>query len=166
MSKILLLRGWFSSGSAKHGFLNSLGFHVKNPILSDLSFKSAVNIAQQAADEFQPDLIIGASRGGAVAMNIESDCPMILMCPAYKFFGNKRHAKDSFLIHSQNDDIIPYAHSVELASLSKLPLYTGGKDHRLSCGEAQQILKQILQQTIGLPNPIVLESNVLNQPTN
>jgi hypothetical protein len=36
-------------------------------------------------DQHHPDVVIGSSRGGAVAMNINTvSTPLILLCPAWK----------------------------------------------------------------------------------
>jgi hypothetical protein len=45
----------------------------------------AVKIGQEEFDKHQPDVIVGSSRGGAVAMNINNgDARLVLLCPAWK----------------------------------------------------------------------------------
>ena len=43
---------------------------VLNPALPDDNFEAAVTIAQVEFDRHHPDVVVGSSRGGAVAMNI------------------------------------------------------------------------------------------------
>jgi uncharacterized protein len=83
MKKGLFLHGWSSDGGMKTMFMRSLGYDVQNPNLSDWFFSRAVRQAQAAYDEFQPDVIVGSSRGGAVAMALNSgDTPLVLLAPA------------------------------------------------------------------------------------
>lgn len=70
-------------------------------------------IAQAECDQDRPDVVVGLSRGGAVAMNIESgDTPLVLLCPAWKKWGRAKYVKPSkVILHSQADDVIPFAES-------------------------------------------------------
>ena len=79
-------------------------------------FDESVRIAQAEYDQHQPDVIVGSSRGGAVAMNIESqDTPLVLLCPAWKNWGTATTVRPQVIIlHSQQDDVIPFTDSEEL----------------------------------------------------
>jgi predicted esterase YcpF (UPF0227 family) len=81
--KILFLHGWTSTpGGKKPTFLKDHGHEVLNPALPDENFDLAVRIAQAEFDQHHPDVVVGSSRGGAVAMNIDSkDTPLVLLCP-------------------------------------------------------------------------------------
>src|SRR5580700_6195234 len=69
--KILFLHGWQSvPGGVKPTFLAQHGHSVINLKLPDEDFAVAVRIAQEEFDRHQPDVVVGSSRGGAVAMNI------------------------------------------------------------------------------------------------
>jgi hypothetical protein len=76
---------------------------VINPKLPDEDFAEAVRIAQAEFDEHQPDVVVGSSRGGAVAMNINSsDARLVLLCPAWEKFGTAKTVKPGTVIrHSQ-----------------------------------------------------------------
>lgn len=136
--KILFLHGWKSvPGSVKPTFLANAGHEIINPKLDDEDFGLAVEKAQTEYDTYQPDVIVGSSRGGAVAMNIESgDTPLVLLCPAWKSWGSSKSIKsNSVVLHSKNDDVIPFADSKELVTNSKLlpkSLIEIGDDHRLA----------------------------------
>lgn len=50
-----------------------------------IDFDAAVRTAQAEYDRHRPAMIVGSSRGGAVAMNIDSgDTPLVLLCPAWR----------------------------------------------------------------------------------
>jgi hypothetical protein len=114
--KVLFLHGCSSSGDFKTAFMRSLGYDVRNPNLSDWFFSRAVHQAQAAYDAFHPDIVVGSSRGGAVAMNMaSSDTPLILLAPAWKRWGQARSVKKNcMVIHSPFDEIVPFEDSVEL----------------------------------------------------
>ncbi len=121
--KILFLHGWQSTpGGRKPTYLSDHGHIVLNPALPDDDFDAAVAIAQAEYDEHQPDVVVGSSRGGAVAMNIENgDTPLVLLCPAWKRWGTATTVKpNTIILHSEQDDVIPLADSQELLRNSGL----------------------------------------------
>ncbi len=136
--KILFLHGWQSvPGGVKPTFLARHGHEVINPKLPDEDFGEAVRIAQAAFDKHQPDVVVGSSRGGAVAMNIHSGAArLVLLCPAWKNWGTVKTVKPgTVLLHSRADAVIPFADSEELVRTSGLPataLIEVGSDHRLA----------------------------------
>ena len=93
--------------------------------------------AQSEFDQHQPDVIVGSSRGGAVAMALRcDDTPLVLLCPAWKNWGQATRIKPGSLVfHSRLDDVIPFEDSEELVARSGLPPETVvqvGADHRLA----------------------------------
>ena len=82
--KLLFLHGLHSTpGGLKPTYLKEHGHEVLNPALPDDDFDEAVRIAQAEFDQHRPDVVVGSSRGGAVAINIDSkDTPLVLLCPA------------------------------------------------------------------------------------
>jgi Alpha/beta hydrolase family len=87
--KVLFLHGWQSvPGGVKPMFLARHGHEVINPKLPDDDFAEAVRIAQADFDKHQAQVVVGSSRGGAVAMNINSgEANLVLLCPAWKKWG-------------------------------------------------------------------------------
>ncbi len=84
--KILFLHDWQSvPGDIKPTFLARHGYDVINPKLPDEDFNEAVRIAQAEFDKHQSDVVVGSSRGGAVAMNIQiGKNRLVLLCPTWK----------------------------------------------------------------------------------
>jgi hypothetical protein len=133
--KVLFLHGWNSvPGGVKPTYLKGHGHEVINPKLPDEDFAEAVRIAQVEFDRHQPAVVIGSSRGGAVAMNIDSgEARLVLLCPAWMKYGSARTVKpDTVILHSRADDVVPFAGSEELARCSGATLIEVGTDHRLA----------------------------------
>jgi len=136
--QVLFLHGWTSTpGGRKPTFLKNNGHEVLNPALPDDDFDEAVRIAQAEYDEHRPDVIVGSSRGGAGAMNINSKgTPLVLLCPAWKKWGTATTVKkNTTILHSRQDDVVPFEDSKELVANSGLPteaLIEVGNDHRLA----------------------------------
>jgi alpha/beta hydrolase family protein len=141
--KILFLHGWQSvPGGVKPTFLAQHGHEVVNPALSDDDFHEAVRIAQAEFDKHQPQVVVGSSRGGAVAMNINSGgAKLVLLCPAWRKWGTARTVKPgTVILHSRADDMVPFAHSEELAMNSGTMLIEVGTDHRLADLESLAVM--------------------------
>ncbi len=139
--KLLFLHGWTSvPGGVKPTYLAGAGHTVINPALPDEDFAAAVAIAQAEFDRHQPEVVVGSSRGGAVAMNIQSGTArLVLLCPAWKRWGSVSTVKPgTVILHSEADDVVPIADSRELLARSGLPpsaLRVVGTDHRLADAE-------------------------------
>jgi hypothetical protein len=150
--KVLFLHGWQSiPGGVKPNFLARHGHEVINPKLPDEDFNEAVRIAQAEFDKHQPAVVVGSSRGGAVAMNINSgNARLVLLCPAWQKCGTVKAVKPgTVILHSRADDVVPFADSEELARRSGLPasaLIELGTDHRLA---DQEPLETMLRECGG-----------------
>src|SRR5262249_45442414 len=136
--KVLFLHGWQSvPGGVKPTFLARHGHQVVNPKLPDDDFEGAVRTAQAEFDKHRPAVVVGSSRGGAVAMNLDSGAAkLVLLCPAWKRYGTAKTVKPgTVILHSRADDVIPFADSEALVRNSDLPataLVEVGTDHRLA----------------------------------
>jgi pimeloyl-ACP methyl ester carboxylesterase len=122
--KILFLHGWQSvPAGVKPTFLAQHGHTVLNPKLPDENFAEAVRIAQAEFDKHQPAVVVGSSRGGAVAMSLNSgEAKLVLLCPAWKRHGTAKTVKPgTVILHSRVDDVVPFADSEELVRSSGLP---------------------------------------------
>ena len=143
---ILFLHGWHSvPGGVKPTYRKDHGHEVINPALNDDDFDAAVHTAQAEYDQHQPDVVIGSSRGGAIALNINAqNTPLVVLCPAWKNWGTVRTLKpNTVILHSRNDDVISFADSEELVGSSGLPpetLIEIGNDHRLADDESLSVM--------------------------
>jgi hypothetical protein len=140
--RILFLHGWRSvPGGVKPTYLVHHGHEVINPVLSDDDFEAALRVAQREFDRCHPDVVVGSSRGGGVAMNLNaSDVPLVLLCPAWKRWGTAQTVKrGTTILHSRADESIPFAESEELvrnSGLSATALIEVGHEHRLADPES------------------------------
>lgn len=136
--RVLFLHGWHSvPGGIKPTYLKNHGHTVINPALDDDDFAAALATAQVEFDRHQPAVVVGSSRGGAVAMNLNSgETPLVLLCPAWKTWGTAQTVKPgTVILHSRADDVVPFADSAELIANSGLApesLLEVGRDHRLA----------------------------------
>jgi hypothetical protein len=150
--KILFLHGWTSvPGGTKPTFLKDHLHEVINPALPDDDFDESVRIAEAAYGKHHPDVIVGSSRGGAVAINISSgDTPLVLLCPAWKNWGTANAVNsNTVILHSRADDVIPFADSEELANHSGLrseALIEVGSDHRLADPEPLRTMLEVCER--------------------
>jgi hypothetical protein len=139
---VLFLHGWGSGPSGKKpSFLRSHGLQVIAPELPDHDFTASLEVAQQTLKQIHPDVLVGSSRGGAVAMNIDTGAArLVLLCPAWKVFGSARTVKaGTTILHCPNDCVVPFQASVQLIENSRLPetsLLATGVDHRLGDPES------------------------------
>jgi alpha-beta hydrolase superfamily lysophospholipase len=146
--KILFLHGWHSvPGGVKPSSLVQHGYEVINPPLDDDDFDKAVHTVQVEYDRHQPEVIVGSSRGGAVAMNLASgSTPLVLLCPAWRRWGKASTVKPgTVILHSQADEVIPIADSRQLVRDSGLPesaLIVVGSDHRLADPDSLRAMRE------------------------
>ncbi len=149
--KILYLHGWNSVvGGVKPTYLKSHGHEVIEPALDHDDFKAALGTAQAAFDQHQPHVVVGSSRGGAVAMNLAyGSARLVLLCPAWKKWGTAKTVKPgTVILHSRADEVVPFQDSVELVANSRLPgnaLIEVGQDHRLADPEPLEALLRAVE---------------------
>ena len=149
--KVLFLHGLSSDGGMKSDFMRSLNYNVLTPKLSDWSFKHALQSAQDAFDQFVPDVIVGSSRGGAVAMSVQCvQTPLVLLAPAWWLCGVKPELRTkTIIIHSPLDKLVPITNSRELFSRNPgSQLVEVGEDHRLNDKDARCALKAALESLL------------------
>lgn len=152
--KVLFLHGLSSDGSMKTGFMRSLNYNVLTPKLSDWSLRHALQSAQDAFDEFDPAVIVGSSRGGAVAMSVQAvqtvQTPLVLLAPAWLWCGVKPELRTkTIVIHSPLDNMVSITNSRELCSRNPgSQLVEVGEDHRLNDEDARCALIAALESVL------------------
>lgn len=150
---ILFLHGLESTpGGKKPNYFLEHGHKVLNPALPADDFERSLVIAQAAYDEGRPELVVGSSRGGAVALNIETGTtPRLLICPAWKKWGRAASVSGrGAIMHSRQDEVIPYEQSQELAAAScDCRLVEAGADHRMVDADTLALMLQVATELVG-----------------
>lgn len=92
------------------------------------SYPDACRIIQQAADEFQPDVIVGSSMGGTVALGVTSPASRVLIAPATRVtlkgisfpnpLASNRLLARTIILHAEADEVVPFAASLELLEVA------------------------------------------------
>lgn len=98
---------------------------------------------QEETKDFVPDVVVGTSQGGAVAMKLGNKYPnakFVLGCPAWKIFNSEpiNLPKDTIIVHGLEDITVPIEDSIELARKNGFKLR---KYRNISHGLPLQILK-------------------------
>lgn len=114
--KVLFLHGLESKpGGSKAKALKEAGFEVLNPALPKEPFDIAVKIAQDVINYERPSVVVGSSRGGAVAMAVKPmGAQRVLIAPAWRKYGVSKNLDSAFVLHSETDDIVPFEDTQEL----------------------------------------------------
>lgn len=118
------------------------------------SIRDSVTLQKSAIETFQPDIVVGSSWGGAIALICVGQGiykgPLLLIAPALEKVLKKVHPSDYekwhphgkitpevtqqiFTIHGDKDDVVPLEDSIALEKNMgiRLKIYLGG-DHRLN----------------------------------
>jgi hypothetical protein len=144
--KVLFLHGLESKpGGSKSIYLQDKGHEVLNPALPKSSFPKSIQIAQEQIDNEKPDVIVGSSRGGAIAMAVNPrGARLVLVAPAWKNFNVKPSVPSgTIILHSPSDEIIPFADSRKIEGASAVvPV---GDGHRMFDEEALAAIEKAVQ---------------------
>ena len=152
--KVLFLHGLESKpGGMKPSFLKKNGYEVLNPALPRDCFSTSIKIAQDVVDLESPDLVVGSSRGGAVAMSVSTrGAPLVLIAPAWQRFMSTKQMnefkirvdnKSTIILHSNNDDIVEPLSSEELSKMCGIKKISAGTNHRMSDSDALEALLDV-----------------------
>ncbi len=95
--------------------LIDLGHDIVYPELPSDDYAHSVEIAQAHLDGV--DLVIGSSRGGAVAMGLKTNSPVLLLAPAWKMCGIEPTVPNqrTYIVHGMADERVSHTDSEELA---------------------------------------------------
>jgi len=147
MLNVLFLHGLESKpGGQKPLALEALGHQVSNPALPRDDFDESVRIAQEEISLMKPDVIIGSSRGGAVAMSIDpGGAKMILIAPAWRQFDvPPKVPAGTSILHCPSDGIVDFEDSEILEAACQANLVSCGSDHRMNDEDALQSLSKLV----------------------
>lgn len=136
--KVLFCHGLEGSPTGrKVQALRAAGHDVTAPELPR-DFAEAVRLATDAAKGDRFDLLVGSSRGGAVAMVLARTrlVPLVLLAPAWRNNNVEPVVEaDTRILHGIKDTIVPLADSIVLEEDNGLPagnLIPVNDEHRLS----------------------------------
>ena len=132
--KVLFLHGLESKpGGSKAEALKAAGFEVLNPALPKESFDIAIKIAQDIINTEKPSVVVGSSRGGAVAMAINPlNAQRVLIAPAWKKYGVSNIIDPSIVLHAEYDDVVPFEDTQELfRNNTGITVIACDDDHRM-----------------------------------
>ena len=142
--KILFLHGKEGTPfGTKPTYLKSKGYEVVAPALDKNDWEASQEAARKAFEECNPDVVVGSSRGGALACGLETNgIPKVLIAPAYKHFPTKivDVDRDCWILHCKGDGIVKFEHSVQLAEATQATLIECGDGHRMSDETALRVL--------------------------
>ena len=149
MSKVLFLHGKEGTPTgSKPTKLRDVGFEVVAPTLDKNDWRGSINEAELAMAMNMAGVIVGSSRGGAVAASIPylQIAKKILIAPAWKAFGVDDPVVDrsTVILHCKNDNIVPFEHSEELAERYGCQLIECGIDHRMNDPETLNLIAKLV----------------------
>ena len=153
MAKVLFLHGLESKpGGSKPRYLKKIGHTVLNPHMPKYSFEESIAIAQGMIDKEMPDVVVGSSRGGAVAMCLSmKGAQTVLVAPAWSRFrqtAGKMVTPEAMILHSKNDEIVEFSDSVRLADICGATLIPVGKDHYMNDDSALEAIADAIKWTL------------------
>jgi len=150
-AKVLFLHGLEGSPTgSKARRLIDAGFDVVAPALPRDDWDAALAIAREAYAVHRPAVVVGSSRGGALALALRPEgARVVLLCPAWrKFVPDERALPGTVVLHAPADAVVPFEGSVALLEASGLPpesLRVTGADHRLGDEESLALLVSVVR---------------------
>jgi len=92
------------------------------------------------------DVLVGSSRGGALVAQARMKTRKVLIAPAWKKFQVVPYLnKDDIILHSKNDDLVPYEDSIKLVDMFGCTLIECGHDHRMSDKKTLDLIKDAIK---------------------
>ena len=147
--KIMFLHGMEGTPEGtKPTFLKEWGHKVVAPVLPKDDWKLSVARAVDCFNNFKPDLVVGSSRGGAIAALIPTgNIPKILIAPAWTKFSVTEPLVDktTAILHCREDDMVDYTDSEELVQDYGCVLIECGSCHRMGDDEALNVLLKVVE---------------------
>lgn len=153
--KLLYLHGLGSGPDGyKPTWLRNQGCEVVAPQLVDDDFAASVEIARQSLAGESFDVVVGSSRGAAVALALDTGrTPRVVIAPAWRRLGvDPIDCGTTVILHSPHDELVPIADSRELAARWQLPadrLVEIGDRHTMSDAAALAALLDAIRR-VGL----------------
>jgi len=155
MTRVLFVHGQESGPQGTKARLLAEHFETLTPQMDTSDFGRCVRQIAAAIESFQPDVVVGSSYGGAVAVALLQRGawrgPTLLLAPAPVQLGvEPRLPADVpvWIVHGTRDDVVPIASSLTLArsgSPEQVRLFEVHDDHRLSATVASGRLVSLVR---------------------
>jgi predicted esterase len=121
--KVQFIHGMESGpGSSKASYLDRF-FDALTPAMNTRDFEGSVALQAEHLEAFAPDVLVGSSFGGAVALSLllrgKYAGPTVLLAPAFASFGVEGRIPERtrvVVVHGSRDDVVPIADSRRLAT--------------------------------------------------
>lgn len=166
MTRVLFVHGQESGPQGTKARLLARHFETLTPQMDTGDFAGCVRQIAAAIESFQPDVVVGSSFGGAVAVALLQRGawrgPTLLLAPAPVQLGLEPRLPTGvpvWIVHGTEDDVVPIASSLILArsgSPERVRLLEVHDDHRLSATVASGRLLALLRALaadVGAPLP-------------
>ena len=120
--KVLFVHGLEGSPQGAKAKLFAAHFDAETPAMDTSNFDACVDVQAAAIDSFRPDVLVGSSFGGAVAVallarGVWHGPTLLLAQAAVHYDADARLPRDAtvWLAHGTRDTLIPIEHSRRLA---------------------------------------------------
>ena len=140
--RLQFVHGLESSPHGTKARLFAQHFEARTPAMDTTDFEACVQLQAQVLEEFQPDLLIGSSFGGAVVVSLLERGlwrgKTLLLAQASRMYLSQPRLPANFrisLLHGTDDEIVDIADSRALAATGTpgyVELIEVDDDHQLS----------------------------------
>jgi predicted esterase len=137
--RVQLIHGLEGSPTGAKAQVLARHFELLAPAMDTSDFEGAIRTQADALAVFCPDVLVGSSFGGAVALALVQRGswrgPTLLLAPAHGHFGLESSVPAGAtlrIVHGTRDDVCPIEHSRALARSPSVELVEVDDDHRLS----------------------------------
>jgi pimeloyl-ACP methyl ester carboxylesterase len=120
--RVQFAHGLESSPQSTKARLFAQHFVAETPAMNTHDFESCVAVHAAVLARFQPDVLVGSSFGGAVAVALLERAlwrgPTLLLAQAAERYRPGVHLPEGvrvLLVHARQDDVVPVEHSRKLA---------------------------------------------------
>jgi hypothetical protein len=154
--RVLFVHGQESGPHGTKARLLAEHFDALTPAMETADFEGCVRQIARAIEEFRPELVVGSSFGGAVAVALLQrglwQGPTLLLAQAAAELGVPLRLPEGvpvWIVHGTRDDVVPIASSLVLArsgSPEQVRLVEVRDDHRLSATVASGRLVALVRE--------------------
>jgi hypothetical protein len=154
--RVLFIHGQESGPQGTKARLLAAHFEARTPQMDTQRFEDCVRQIAREIEAFQPDVVVGSSFGGAVAVALLQrglwSGPTLLLAQAAAELGVPLRLPEDvpvWIVHGTRDDVVPIASSLMLArsgSPERVRLVEVHDDHRLSATVASGRLVALVRE--------------------